>query len=69
MTLYKNKYRIESIRLPNRDYAANGLYFVTICTRDRINSYRIAQIAHTSLMMNKPTRYGNRDRTSNLLLK
>jgi putative transposase len=35
MTLYKNKYRIESIRLPNRDYAANGLYFVTICTRDR----------------------------------
>ena len=32
MTLYKNKYRIESIRLPNRDYAANGYYFVTICT-------------------------------------
>lgn len=32
MTLYKNKYRIESIRLPNRDYTANGYYFVTICT-------------------------------------
>lgn len=32
MTLYKNKYRIESTRLPNRDYAANGYYFVTICT-------------------------------------
>ncbi|MGK7899787.1 MAG: transposase [Xenococcus sp. (in: cyanobacteria)] len=32
MTLYKNKYRIESTRLPNRDYSANGYYFVTICT-------------------------------------
>jgi REP element-mobilizing transposase RayT len=32
MTLYQNKYRIESTRLPNYDYAANGCYFVTICT-------------------------------------
>ncbi len=35
MTLYKNKYRIESIRLPNRDYAADGYYFVTICTHKK----------------------------------
>lgn len=35
MTLYRNKYRIESIRLPNRDYAANGYYFVTICTHQK----------------------------------
>jgi putative transposase len=32
---FKDKYRIESIRLPNRDYAANGWYFVTICTHER----------------------------------
>ncbi|MBW4622809.1 MAG: transposase [Cyanosarcina radialis HA8281-LM2] len=32
---YQGKYRIESTRLPDRDYAANGWYFVTICTRDR----------------------------------
>lgn len=32
---FKGKYRVESTRLPNRDYAANGGYFVTICTRDR----------------------------------
>lgn len=32
---FKGKYRVESTRLPNRDYAANGWYFVTICTRDR----------------------------------
>jgi len=35
MTLYKNKYRIESARKPGWDYAANGWYFVTICTRER----------------------------------
>jgi hypothetical protein len=35
MTLFKDKYRVKSTRLSNRDYAANGLYFVTICTGDR----------------------------------
>jgi putative transposase len=34
MTLYKNKYRIESARCPNWDYA-NGAYFITICTKNR----------------------------------
>lgn len=32
MSLYQNKYRIESTRLKNWDYSANGYYFVTICT-------------------------------------
>ena len=31
---FQGKYRVESTRLQNRDYAANGWYFVTICTRD-----------------------------------
>ena len=31
--LFKNKYRIVSARLKNRDYAQNGFYFVTICTK------------------------------------
>jgi REP element-mobilizing transposase RayT len=35
MTLYKNKYRIESTRLPNYNYSANGYYFVTICTHKK----------------------------------
>jgi putative transposase len=39
MTLYKNQYRVESIRLPNRDYAANGWYFVTICTQQKIHYF------------------------------
>ncbi|MBD2480494.1 transposase [Planktothrix sp. FACHB-1365] len=36
MTLYKNKYRIESTRLPYYNYAASGWYFVTICTKDKL---------------------------------
>ncbi len=35
MSLYKNKYRIESTRLKNYDYSQEGFYFVTICTKDR----------------------------------
>lgn len=35
MTLFKNKYRIESTRLPEYDYTQAGYYFVTICTKNR----------------------------------
>ena len=36
MTKFKDKYRVESTRLPGWDYASAGWYFVTICTRDRV---------------------------------
>lgn len=32
MTLYQNKYRVESARYPGWDYRARGWYFVTICS-------------------------------------
>ena len=32
--LFKNKYRISSIRLKDYDYASEGMYHVTICTKD-----------------------------------
>ncbi len=35
MTLFKNKYRIESARLKGWDYRNPGYYFVTICTKNR----------------------------------
>ena len=35
MTLFKNKYRIESIRLPGYDYSRPGAYFITIVTHNR----------------------------------
>ncbi len=33
--LFRNKYRIESTRLQSWDYANEGMYFVTICTKNR----------------------------------
>ena len=39
MSLFKNKYRIESARLQNWDYASEGAYFITICTRDKIHYF------------------------------
>ena len=35
ITLYKDKYRIESTRLKDWDYSRDGYYFVTICTQDK----------------------------------
>ena len=35
MDKFKNKYRIASARLQNWDYGSPGLYFITICTKDR----------------------------------
>jgi putative transposase len=35
MSKYKNKYRIESARMPHWDYGSNALYFITICTKNR----------------------------------
>jgi len=35
MTLFKDKYRIESVRLPGYDYSQPGAYFITIVTHNR----------------------------------
>jgi putative transposase len=39
MTLYQNRYRIESTRLPNYNYASDGTYFVTIVTKNRVDFF------------------------------
>lgn len=36
---FQGRYRVESTRLQNRNYAANGSYFVTICTSDRLHFF------------------------------
>lgn len=36
---FKNKYRIPSSRLPGYDYGADGWYFVTICTKNRLHYF------------------------------
>jgi len=35
MTLFRKKYRVESIRCRTWDYTGSGLYFITICTQNR----------------------------------
>lgn len=36
---YKGKYRITPARLSGWDYGSHGLYFITICTKNRINYF------------------------------
>ncbi|MBK7097192.1 MAG: transposase [Sphingobacteriales bacterium] len=36
---FQNKYRISSARLQNWDYASEGAYFITICTKDRLHYF------------------------------
>jgi REP element-mobilizing transposase RayT len=35
MTLFKNKYRVESARKEGKDYRDNGWYFITVVTKNR----------------------------------
>jgi REP element-mobilizing transposase RayT len=39
MDKYQNKYRIPSARLAGYDYGSNGMYYVTICTKNRIHCF------------------------------
>ncbi len=36
---FQGRYRIESARLADYDYGSNGLYFVTICTQNRVHYF------------------------------
>ena len=35
MKKFRNKYRIQSHRMPEWDYANNGIYFITLVTQNR----------------------------------
>ena len=39
MSLFNNRYRVESARLRDWDYSAAGWYFVTICTTNRVTVF------------------------------
>ena len=51
MTLYKDKYRIESIRLQGYDYSQPGIYFITIVTHNRQCSF--GNIIDDEMMLNE----------------
>ena len=35
MPLFRDRYRVETVRLQGRDYAEAGMYFITVCTHGR----------------------------------
>src|SRR5437868_2052122 len=39
MTLFQDKFRVESARLVDHDYSATGHYLVTICTAERLRLF------------------------------
>ncbi len=49
--LFKNKYRVKSTRLERWDYSNPGFYFVTICTKDRINMFD--EVVNEKVVLNK----------------
>ena len=51
MSLFQDKYRVESIRLHGYDYSQNGMYFVTVCTNDRVCLF--GRIDHKKMVLNQ----------------
>lgn len=51
MTLYQNKYRVETTRLQNWNYASDGWYFITICTKGREHIF--GKIEHATMNLNQ----------------
>ena len=51
MTLFKNKYRIESTRLANYNYSQSGMYFITICCKNR--EHYFGEIVDLEMRLNK----------------
>jgi putative transposase len=49
VTLFENKFRVETTRLPGWDYRSPGWYFVTICTKDKRSS--LGNIADGDVML------------------
>lgn len=59
---YKNKYRRESTRLAGWDYGSHGLYFITICTKDKIpylGEIKERRLATQNLVSLQATEIGN----------
>lgn len=47
---FKNKYRISSARLSSWDYGNPGMYFITICTKDRVKYF--GEIVNAQMHLN-----------------
>src|SRR5262245_22938523 len=57
---FKNRYRIPSARLANRDYSSNGAYFITICTANRKDYF--GEIINGEMKLSRIGEYANKCR-------
>lgn len=55
---FKGKYRIPSARLPKWNYGANGIYFITICTKNQ--RYYFGKIRDKTMILSKIGRVAQR---------
>ena len=67
MTLYKKRYRIESIRLPNYDYSQER-YFITILYQDR--QHLFGEIVNNEMQLSNSGKIANciRNKYQNILI-
>ena len=57
MQKYQNKYSVKSARLENYDYSQNGMYFVTICTKDREELF--GEVVNEKMILNDVGKIAN----------
>lgn len=51
MDKFQNKYRISSARLENWNYGSPGLYFITVCTKNRAHYF--GEISNDQMILNE----------------
>ncbi|MBU0528415.1 transposase [bacterium] len=51
MSLFNNKYRVETARLKHWNYANIGMYFITVCSTDKI--YHFGKIIDENVVLDK----------------
>ena len=51
MTLYRNRYRVESKRKKGFDYSSPGYYYLTLCTRNRVHLF--GEIVNHEMVLNE----------------
>lgn len=51
MSKFKNKYTIKSARLKGYDYSQSGMYFITICVKDR--KYSLGEVTNEKMILSE----------------
>lgn len=61
MDKYQNRYRISSVRLKNWDYGNPGMYFITICCKNRVSYFGHIVSNKQETSVTKPANVNNQN--------